>query len=30
MGGFPGGSVGKEFACSAGDIGDTGLTELPG
>ena len=23
--GFPGGSVGKEFTCSAGDVGDTGL-----
>ena len=26
--GFPGGSVGKESACSAGDAGDTGL--IPG
>ena len=26
--GFPGGSVGKESACSAGDAGDTGL--MPG
>ena len=25
---FPGGSVGKEFACNAGDAGDTGL--IPG
>ena len=24
--GFPGGSVGKESACNAGDTGDTGLT----
>ena len=24
--GFPGGSVGKESACNAGDAGDTGLT----
>ena len=23
--GFPGGSVGKESACSAGDVGDTAL-----
>ena len=27
-GGFPGGSVGKESACNAGDAGDTGL--IPG
>ena len=27
-GGFPGGSVGKESACNAGDTGDTGL--IPG
>ena len=24
--GFPGGSVGKESACNAGDTGDAGLT----
>ena len=24
--GFPGGSVGKESACNAGDTGDTGST----
>ena len=30
MGGFPGGSLDKESACSAGDVGDPGLTELPG
>ena len=23
---FPGGSVGKEFACNAGEAGDTGST----
>ena len=28
MQGFPNGSVGKEFACNTGDIGDTG--SIPG
>ena len=28
LSGFPGGSVGKESACNAGDAGDVGL--IPG